>query len=422
MKLGRRTWWPLVVGGLLTLLHFLSLDNPSPTSPAYALPVSTATPWPSPTLETALTPAASPRKGVAPMLGDVAWAVADRHNLAQWSYYWGPYVPPVTPTAPDFVEYVPMAAQNIRSAPDMALITLAATRTPTHSYWLVFNECENNHSIQCNEQPAAVAAYFHDQLIPAVTAVDPDPQFIVGGVNAHPCGIRWLREFVEAYRALTGGEELPRAGWHFHLYPDIYPRGWQPGDTNCEAGGTVYRAPEGGNYMGWNWSPNEADGSSHAWRLAHWQDDMMNVLDFVQQYGRPDDEIWLTEAGCLSWETWQPAPPAAPVGCLAPGFMHDFLTDLTYWLNNDGRWVTRYAWWSDWDGDTTERTSIYHLTPTPSPTPTADPPQPTPTSTPGATSAPNRSALGNYYVQVTPQAAASLPWPRLWLPVVRKTP
>lgn len=107
--------------------------------------------------------------------------------------------------------FVPMAAS--KALPDVTIAAtrwaaLATARPPADPhYWLVLNECENE--TQCNMTPQQ-AADFYRNLVIAMSDIDPDARLIVGGVNASPCGVLWLKNFVVYYEDNYG--EVPRAG------------------------------------------------------------------------------------------------------------------------------------------------------------------------------------------------------------------
>lgn len=262
----------------------------------------------------------SPRQGVA-----VAWGGAPPGSYGSgqysWTYAWTAYVPP-TPTG---VEHIPMLVGNPRNGLPPLDYTLEADIATDHNYWLVFNECE--HQLQCNTSPAEAARYFHDEVLDFLFTQggDPDADLIIGGVNAHPCGILWLKNFVDYYR-LTYGEEPPHAGWHFHLYPEIMPGGW-PESCNGD----------------WIYNDLLFPDVDTAFNL--WREHAMNARAFVQEYGDLDDEIWFTEIGCLNYGDHQVQGPV----CQAEGFMEAYAGRILGWLNGEGRWVTRYAWYTNWD-------------------------------------------------------------------------
>jgi hypothetical protein len=196
--------------------------------------------WPTPTLNPFPSPSA-PRQGVAAAGG--MNTISQRHIFGRWGYHWGIGVP--TPY-PSNMEHIPMLAWDTWSngPPSIVQIQTSATRTP-HDYWLVFNECE--HQSQCDKSPTVAAQFYYSQIVYTMfdqsipggqLGIDPIAKLIVGGVNAHPCGIKWLSEFVEAYRDITEQElgeaqDPPHAGWHFHLYPEIYPEGWSYENQDC---------------------------------------------------------------------------------------------------------------------------------------------------------------------------------------------
>lgn len=233
----------------------------------------------------------------------------------------------------------------------------------SHNYWIVFNECE--HQFQCNTSPAEAAQFFHDKVVDLLFTQggDPDADIIIGGVNAHPCGILWLKNFVDYYQVTYG--PLPYTGWHFHLYPEMRPSGWP---NSCDGG--------------WSFDDTLMPNVDAAFNL--WRDHAANALAFVQEYGQPGDEIWFTEMGCLNYGFHQVQAPV----CQAEGFMQDYASRILGWLNTDGRWVTRYAWFTNW---TTRYFEVTYLI--------AEVPNDQPWK---------YSSLGYWYAQIVP--AAALPW------------
>ncbi|MEW5988242.1 MAG: hypothetical protein AB1791_16560 [Chloroflexota bacterium] len=281
-----------------------------------------------------------------------------------------------------------MLAHDIRSdLPSFSFIRTMAKRTP-HEYWLVFNECENDDPLQCNAPPYEVADFYFSQVVYTMfnssvpggqLGADPGADLIIGGVNASPCGITWLVDFVEAYRDITEDRlgtayDPPRTGWHFHIYPEIVPVGWpDPND------------PENG--CDTHWAVN-----SERLSFDNWRQDALNILGFVWAYGAPTDEIWVTETGCL---------PGDVTNCGRAGFMFDYTSALTGWFNNEGRWVDRYAWYTDWnDNSTWDDTFLYS---------SIDPSL-------------VRSVLGDYYSQIEPASNIPLPWPTtfIYMPLVKQ--
>jgi hypothetical protein len=280
--------------------------------------------------------------------------------------------------------------------PRWGKVKLIISPQTAHDYWLVFNECE--HNAQCDASPEDAADFYYNEVVRTISewGGDPNAQLIIGGVNAHPCGLSWLTRFVQSYEERYG--PLPHAGWHFHIYPEVAPSGWP---NSCEGDWVwqldLFRTP----------TPT---GTPQAPLWPHWKQHTRNVLGFVWTFGEPDDEVWITEIGCLR-NYWGEGTPTA--ACEIPGSMYHYTASMTEWLNNEGRWVNRYAWYTDWDTNQIwEQTRLFAVTRTP------DPP-PTPVPTPPTTA--NLSALGRFYSQVTPAAPIPLPWPTnfLYLPFIR---
>ncbi|MFZ0547338.1 MAG: glycosyl hydrolase [Candidatus Promineifilaceae bacterium] len=303
----------------------------------------------------------SPRQGVAVAFGG---APPGSYGSGQysWTYSWTTYVPP-TPTG---VEHIPMLVGSPRNGlPSLELVKERDAQTD-HNYWLVFNECE--HQLQCNTSPAEAARFFRDEIVDLMFTQggDPDADLIIGGVNANPCGILWLKNFVDYYRQTYG--PLPHAGWHFHLYPEIAPATW-PG--SCDGS--------------WIYNDRLFPNVDEAFNL--WREQANNTLAFVQEYGEPDDEIWFTEIGCLNYGGHQ----VQGAICQADGFMQDYAGRILGWLNGEGRWVTRYAWFTNWDA---KYWAVTHLI--------ADAP---------IGEQWQYSSLGYWYSHIEPAAAVPLPWP-----------
>jgi hypothetical protein len=274
----------------------------------------------------------------------------------------------------------------------MATTAAMAALTP-HNYWLIFNECESLKT-QCRTDFQAAADSYASNLVPFLNSVDPNAKLIIGGVNAHECGILWLKNFVEYYTSNIEPTIPYLAGWHFHLYPDIVPNDWtKEGIEGCDSS--------------WDFNDARVENVDDAWDA--WQTDVHNILAFVSQYGDLiEDEIWITEMGCLNpgWhEGFFPTP--RPV-CGKVGYMYEYTRRITNWLNTTGRWIDRYAWYTDVLGEPHEGyTRLYELTPIP-PSPTPGGP-PTDTPTPGYTPVtPDFSALGYFYGGVTPAAPITL--------------
>jgi hypothetical protein len=251
------------------------------------------------------------------------------------------------------------------------------------------NECENNY--QCSTPPEYAAVFYHDAVIPLMATADPNAQLIVGGVNANPCGILWLTQFVTYYRQRYG--ELGNAGWHFHLYPEIAPGDWPDPDQPERAYNVWDNDPAPPPPNATPVTPNPTPVAFWEWRPERlnyytWRTDAAGSLGFIWLYGDPDqDEIWFTEIGCLLPED----VPGANISCPAAGFIDGYVSDFTGWLNSDeGRWVDRYAWFTDigepnWFVDLYDVSGLYQ---------------------PG-----NYWALGTFYSQVSRQVAPSIALP-----------
>jgi hypothetical protein len=233
-----------------------------------------------------------------------------------------------------------------------------------HDYWLVFNECEQHW--QCDASPQEAAIFYHDVVVETMygQGADPDARLIVGGINAHACGIQWLSEFVTHYESNYG--PLPRAGWHFHIYPEILPNTWP---ANCSGQ--------------WDFDDTLFHNPDEAFNL--WTDRAAGVLAFAQQYGRVEDEIWITEMGCLNHGFHQEQRPV----CQESGFMATYAPKILSWLNNEGRWVTRYAWYTNWDTNYWNATKLFS---------SVDGPW-------------KYSSLGWFFSQIIPASSSSLPSP-----------
>lgn len=285
----------------------------------------------------------------------------DDTTLGQWQYAYGPFMR----FSLTNLQHIPMLiSEPSNGMPGTPFIIEMDGRSP-HDYWIVYNECE--HQDQCNTSPQAAADFYHDQILDVLytQGADANARLILGGVNAHPCGIDWLEQFVTYYEATYG--ELPRAGWHFHIYPDVVPDSWPGG---C-----------GGN---WIFDDRLFPDPQTAFNL--WLSQARSTLEFVQQYGKSTDEIWFTELGCLNGGYHQ----QQRLVCSAPGFMAGYVPPILEWLNNEGRWVTRYAWYTDWDSNYWNYTKLYK-------------------TVEGET---NRelNSLGLFYSQVDAAQAIPLPW------------
>lgn len=303
-------------------------------------------------------PSAAPRHGVAASL-----YAQDNTNLSQWRYSWTPYV-----SVLQNLQVVPMLAGGPDDTiPPVADIRITDERT-RHDYWLVLNECE--HQNQCNSSPQAAADFYHNEVLDILYSQEGDPnaRLIVGGVNAHPCGIKWLSEFVTYYQNNYG--PLPRTGWHFHLYPEMRPQN----PSACTGA----------------WVFDDALFPTPQAAFDLWKQHANNALEFVQTYGQQNDEVWFTEMGCLNYGGHQVQGPI----CQADGFILSYAQSILGWLNGEGRWVTRYAWYTDWNSAYFKVTMLLEEA---FPSDYTGPLPLTP--------------LGEYYSSVTPAPAVPLPWP-----------
>lgn len=294
--------------GMLVILAACA-PTPRPTPPA---PLPTAD-----LPEMAERPA--PRLGVSAALGRGLVLCDGREWQMAWSPSWYYSRDCLA------VQHVPMLSSGPhRWEPARALDALA--RKP-HSYWLVFNECENQH--QCNTKPEAAAVFYHDVILPWVSLNDPAARLIVGGANAGDCGIAWLERFVTYYREQYG-EDVPRAGWHAHVYSDLWA------GTDCQ------------EPWQWDWARTQSSDAI----LNGWLDQAENFKQFALRYGREGDEWWISETSCLA------PPPAAchtSTAALAQAIVN--------YLNADGRWITRAAWYADFDNHWWRWTRLYSVPP-----------------------------------------------------------
>ncbi len=184
----------------------------------------------------------------------------------------------------------------------------------------MFNECDA--FFECNLAPDHQAQFYHDQVLPLIAAGDPNAKLIIGGTIAHECGLSWLTKFVQTYRSLYH-QDPPRAGWHFHIYPDVGIQDpityhvWKPGEP-CPSS---WQSTTTGK------SPTIMDYIAQANAIRHWW----------SLYGSPNDEIWITETGCLDTN-------------YCPDITNTtYIAAITAYLNSDGQWIDRYAWYAEWD-------------------------------------------------------------------------
>ncbi len=340
--------------------------NPSPTPSPTPSPGATATdgptplqpiePWPNPT-EHPFPVSESPRHGVAVAFGSGANSGL-KANLSSWTYSWTAHVP----KGESYVQHSPMLTGGPSSGLPSVETIIDMDERADHDYWLVFNECEQHW--QCDATPQEAADFFHDEIVTTMyeQGADSDAKLIVGGINAHACGILWLTEFLTYYEDNFG--TLPRAGWHFHIYPEIEPNTWP---NNCSGQ--------------WDFNDNLFISPEAAFNL--WLDRMEGVLAFIQQYGTVEDEIWITEMGCLNHGYHQAQSPV----CQRSEFMITYAPKILEWLNNEGRWVTRYAWFTNWDDNYWDATKLFS---------SIDGPW-------------TYSSLGWFYTQIQPASGVSIP-------------
>lgn len=254
----------------------------------------------------------APAGEAAPRLGVAAAALSARWcDGREWVWWWSTTYPKQAVgcegQAPP--PHVPMIAWG----PETYNLTAAenAAKQMTPDTWLVFNECENNW--QCNTSPETAARFYHDTIVPFAYGLDPGARLIVGGSNAGRCGMEWLERFVEYYRA-EYHEDVPRAGFHFHIYPETWS-------------GPACDAP-------WGWSTHIYYSLDLVW--AEWVTQAENIRRFLVAYGRTGDEAWITEMGCLS-----PAPS------ICPEQSYVIAERSLRYFDEDGRFITRYSWFAD---------------------------------------------------------------------------
>lgn len=284
-----------------------------------------------------------PRKGLtASNFGRTKAKIA---TLADWTMLWYPY----NGEYPGDIQVVPMLVHgnggNRMPAPDV-LQSIVAKKN--HKYWLVFNECEQ--AAQCNKTPQEQAAYYHDVIVPTMfgnatsPGADPEAKLIIGGSDSHQCGLEWMTRFLEHYRT-TYGEDPPRAGWHFHIYPEVRPDAWSPGEA----------CPQ----QPWRtWADPHAD-------ITHYRASAARIAQWIKDSQLPtSDEIWISETGCL-------AASQCPTRSVHPN-LQAYTQAILNFYNTEGRWIDRFAWYTDYttkedhkqtsllDAETLELTPIGH--------------------------------------------------------------
>jgi hypothetical protein len=296
----------VVVLGMNILIGLASgPSNPTPTPNPYPTPLG-------------------PRQGVSS--GNYGATNTYIAEMGEWAYI---HLVGYNGTYPTDHQFVPMLI-TVDSLPSINVIQEIDSKTPDHDYWLLFNECEITQ--QCDVPPEEQAARYHNEVLPRIQAGDPNAKLIIGGSTAHECGLAWMTRFVAFYRSQYG-QDPPRAGWHFHIYPDVAPLGWQPGEP----------CPED------SWTGTGAYGAN----ISDYIKDAERVRRWWSLYGSPNDEIWISETGCLTRPPIPPTPTPTPVPICPPNNEHpnmvSYMAAITAYLNGEGRWIDRYAWYTDVD-------------------------------------------------------------------------
>lgn len=348
----------ILFGLLLLLLVFFIIGIfsglPQPSTAVTITPTNNPNP-----------PAILPRQGVAA----ASWYSVPNsrpylNQFGAWAYNW-------EADASDFPEtrfqLIPMLVEEI-DMPNLTAVMSIDSNTPDHDYWLVYSECETQGS--CDRAATLQADYYHNNVLPLVydncpgcQGGDPNAKLIVGGTTTHPCGFDWMGHFVEHYRNQYG--EVPRAGWHFHIYPGLEPNipgpdvwDWSDGCTNLIP-----------------WQPFATHGVTD---FSNFMIEIQRIKQWLAVYGSPKDEVWITEIGCLLNSEAECLPSNNDT-------MAEYIGAITHYLNSDeGRWITRYAWFTEQqqDGLWPATWLIEDLT------------VPTPVFT----------DAGDYYAQITPSA------------------
>lgn len=270
-------------------------------------------------------PAPLPRLGVAAALGKGLVLCDGREWQLWWSAAYAVH-PEVCPAVQQVPFLVRGGDKPGRVAFEWERIETTLKRK-TNDYWLIWNEPESQY--QGDIKPAAAVELFHEQVVGRFLPIAPDAKLIIGGVNGGKCGIHWLEEFVTLYQTQYG--PIPNlAGFHFHLYPDLWA-------------GELCDQP-------WQWNFARTANPETLW--SEWLIQADNVKAFMLAYGRPGMEVWVTETSCL-------APP--PSACKDSTAM--LAVRIVDWLNGSGRWVSRMAWYADWDNHWWYWTRLYGVPP-----------------------------------------------------------
>lgn len=293
----------LFVGLIVLLAMFFTTGMFSQANRLAIIQTPTPNPYPTPSV---------PRQGVAAAAFNNSKPYLSQ--LGSWVTLWSAY----NGTYTTAFQIVPMLVWA-QSLPSITTVQSIDIKT-NHDYWVVFNECDN--VFQCNKLPEIQAQFYHDQVLPLISdqGGDPNAKLIIGGVGAQPCGLNWLSRFVDAYRSLYH-QDPPRAGWHFHIYPDLIA--YEDGvpltpEQPCPA---VFSLGPSNRPISVTYYIEDAERIRHWWSL----------------YGSPNDEIWITETGCLDYNN---CPDTSTT---------DYIAAITAYLNDQGRWINRYAWYTDKD-------------------------------------------------------------------------
>lgn len=262
----------------------------------------------------------APRKGVTA-------AYYDRTHeklatMAEWTMLWYPY----DGEYPDDLQVVPMLVHGSTGnhLPSTEVLESIVAKK-NHNYWLVFNECEQK--AQCAKSPQEQAIFYHDEIVLKLfgngtsAGADPDAKLIIGGSDSHPCGLDWMTRFLTYYRT-TYGSDPPRAGWHFHIYPEIRPDTWSPGQACPEE-------PWG------TWGEPYSD-------ITHYKQAVDRIAMWLKnnELTDTDDEIWISETGCLVAEYCPTKEIHAD--------LQAYVSAILDFYNTEARWIDRFAWYTDY--------------------------------------------------------------------------
>lgn len=388
----------------------ISAPYPNPLTPTpYTPGPVNHSHWPSPTIHPLLPDLSTtpmPRHGMAAAFADGPI----RPDMGEWTYVWSPF-----PNREELADdTIPMLHSSVYEG---GLISrrLVENRSVAdlrpYPYWSVLNECDNNW--QCDAAPEEAADFYYQEVMRMMNTLDPADvpaqALIIGGTSAHACGIEWLARFVQTYEERYG--PIPRAGWHFHIYPGLVA---DPEKSNCNAWYFDYDLVK--------------DPASINVEFERQLDNILNFL-WTEVWAEGEeitDEIWITEMGCILGSyndldgTVQPGLTPMPGATFVPGCdaTHDggypltyhFVAEITGRLQDEWRWVDRYAWYTNWEpAQRYPYAQFYEMTPVPEGLR-----QPIPDTIPTLTN------LGTYFEQITPAPAIAKPTPVavLHLPII----